>query len=95
MPNDCENTLTITGAPEDLNAFHQFARAEDEELVINNFIPIPEELLQVQSPNRDLESARKMTKAHGFPDWYQWRCHHWGTRGEPYETLKREINDEP
>lgn len=42
MPNNCENTLTITGPKEDLEAFRQAARKDKVPFEINNFIPMPD-----------------------------------------------------
>ena len=48
MPNNCENTLTITGPKADLEAFRQAARKDNNPLEINNFIPMPDSVRNTQ-----------------------------------------------
>ena len=93
MPNHCENTLNITGPAEDIRAFAAFAHREKEPLEINNFIPMPEELRNTESPNRDIESAKRLMEAHGVDNWYDWAVNNWGTKWGAYETQMMEVTD--
>ena len=93
MANNCYNVMTLTGADEQLNAFEKFAKGKDAELQINNFIPVPDELLAVDCPNRDPASAEALTKAYGAPCWYQWKLRHWGIKWDVQEVI--ELKREP
>lgn len=88
MPNHCANSLTITGTPADVSAFKSFAQGDhhDQLLQVSRFLPTPQQLLEMTSPGNDGQDLRsRMTAIHGFPDWRQWRCHHWGTSHDAYD----------
>lgn len=88
MPNHCENTMTFSGPPKDLAAFRDFAKGQhqNQPFSMESFLPTPGELLQHPAPNPDQAAAQQMTAKHGFPDWWEWRLHHWGTRADAYEV---------
>ena len=86
MSNICDSVLTITGPERDLAEFQQFASSGEEAFSLNRFVPMPPELLEVRSPNRDTDSVREMTMKHGFPSWYEWHRHHWGVKWDAADT---------
>jgi hypothetical protein len=47
--------------------------------------PMPEELNNVKAPNRDLASAKELTKKYGHGDWYSWSNANWGTKWGCYD----------
>ena len=49
MPNYCENKLKVTGDSEkEIEEFIEFAKGKNTDLTLNNFIPFPEELMQIR-----------------------------------------------
>ena len=93
MANSCWNKLTITGPEADLRAFEELARKDDEPLVINNFVPMPEELRETEAPNQDPELAEKMRQAHGAADWYEWAFANWGTKWDAHEVRMSKVTE--
>ncbi len=67
MPNWCSNKLTIKGNEEDLIEFKIHAKNIYTDLSLNNFIPMPKELENTQSPGP-------------WPNWYDWRLLNWGIK---------------
>ena len=94
MPNHCGNTLKVTGDPEDIRGFREFARSDEKHLTIRNFVPMPREIQETSSPNMDEELARKMTEAHGAPDWYEWAYLNWGTKWDVYDVHLDELTED-
>ncbi len=93
MPNNCENTLTITGPQEDIQAFRETARSENCLLDMNNFVPMPEEIRNTKFSNQDEELSQKLMDNYGAPDWYEWANQNWGSKWGPYETTVEEDSD--
>ena len=93
MPNDCENTLTITGPAEAVQAFQEFAKSDLTPLEIDNFVSMPEEVRNTSSPNRDQELAERLSREHGAPDWYEWAKRNWGTKLGAYDVDMTEVDD--
>ena len=69
MPNNCENTLTITGPQEDLAAFRQAARKDDKPLEMENFIPMPDDVR-----NGDGSPSRKWALDNWGTKWGAYEC---------------------
>ena len=90
MPNDCENTLTVTGEMTALEAFRESARGPGGPLEINRFVPMPEELEGVDDPGPEL--AERLLAAHGASGRFDWRTLNWGTKWDAYETM---LDDSP
>ncbi len=67
MPNWCFNELTITGNKESLQEFKIKVKGINTDICLNNFVPMPEELVDTISPREK-------------PNWYDWRLHNWGTK---------------
>lgn len=78
MPNWCGNTLTLTHEDPEmiLRAKDAFARGE----FLNEFIPVPADLRDTTSPNREENSAAKLKKKYGYSDWYDYCVNEWGTK---------------
>jgi hypothetical protein len=70
MPNWTSNKLIVTGGKEEIKRFKKQASGKETEFLINNFIPMPEELKGTQSP----------PKVKGDPNWYDWRLKNWGVK---------------
>ena len=89
MPNWCSNNLVISTntevdrdkAREQLKEFRDKVKIVESEFM-NNLYPMPKEL--------------ENTKA-GFgsdkPNWYDWRCEHWGTKWDINGYLEYEEED--
>ena len=71
MANECMNTMTITGNPEELRQFREAAQSESEPMDIKRFIPIPLDIQDTEPHGPDQGYAAKMIELHGFPDWRQ------------------------
>lgn len=84
MPNWCVNTLTIRGSEEDLLSFKkklEDSKGKDKTVCLfKTFVPIPQELENTTSPNRDEEQAEYLTEKYGFRDWYDWQHANWGIK---------------
>ncbi len=80
MPNWCFNALNISvESPKQLQKLMQAITNDSEQpFDFNRIIPIPEELANTSSPNKD--NADEMKKKYGFSDWYDWRVTNWGTK---------------
>ena len=56
---------------------------ENKTLTFEGVLPMPEDLnLEKSSNEPDEVKAQKEIniKKYGFADWYEWRCHNWGTK---------------
>ena len=85
MPNWCENKLTIEGNVESLIKFKEQAKSKekgiDTDIRMNNFVPMPKELINTISPWE-------------HPNWYDWALENWGTKWDITAYLVSEIDDE-
>jgi len=90
MPNWVDNRLRIIGEEEHLAEFRKWL-AEDcgGEFLFEKFAPIPQELLDNCSPNRDEQKAEEFKSKYGAADWYSWACENWGTKWD----LKQQDDD--
>lgn len=83
MPNHVTHRLKIKGPKSDRDAFiekHVNGRLLDFE----TFIPMPEEIRNTQSPNRDEALSASLMMRYGHPDWYSWSRANWGTKWNAY-----------
>lgn len=77
MPNWCNNFVEISGTKEQLD---RVAKAFGEGRLCDEFIPIPAELRDTTSPNRDEASAEALREKYGASDWYDFCVNNWGTK---------------
>lgn len=81
MPNWVDNRLRIEGKEEHLAEFRKWI-AEDcgGEFSFEKFLPIPQELIDSPSSNRDSEKTKEFEAKYGAADWYSWSVDNWGTK---------------
>ena len=91
MPNHCSNKLTLTGAPDKLKQFADFAMSGESKLDIGNFMPMPEEVRNTTAPNPDKEQASVLRERYGASDWYDWANVNWGTKWGVYRAHGGEV----
>lgn len=77
MPNWCSNSLCLQH--EDPNMIARAVKAFDEGRLLEEFIPVPAELSEATSPNRE-ESAKALKEKYGYADWYDFCVNEWGTK---------------
>ena len=93
MTNWCENKLTIKGPREELLRFVNIGKGKvlvDEEqeeipLCFNNFVPMPEELVNTVSHSQ--KKYKKLLKRFGSDNWYDWSINNWGTKWPPLSVV--------
>jgi hypothetical protein len=78
MPNWCDNSFEVSHSdPKQITRFVEaFKRSE----LCNEFIPVPNELKDTISPNRDEQSAEQLIEKTGYADWYSFCVNEWGTK---------------
>lgn len=77
MPNWCNNTLTLSHDDPAMIARAKQAFANGR--LLDEFIPVPQELKDVTSPNRE-DNAEALRKKYGASDWYDYCVNNWGTK---------------
>jgi hypothetical protein len=87
MPNWCTNYLSVYGDKKEIERF-----IKDPFLDFNRIIPMPEELLEASSPTPPghEKEAEDNIKKYGFPDWYTWAIHNWGTK---WNVAKMDVDE--
>jgi hypothetical protein len=97
MPNWCNNTLKVTGNPEQLKEFVSKTvstpETGTEEFKMNNLYPTPPELLE-EKAFANSENSEALVKKYGASDWYDWRVNNWGTKWDIGECYILENTDE-
>lgn len=78
MPNWCSNTLCLQH--EDPEMIKRAAKAFEEGRLLDEFIPIPQELHETTSLNRDANQSEYMREKYGASDWYDFAVNNWGTK---------------
>ncbi len=78
MPNWCNNTLIL--GHDDPAMIARAKAAFVEGRLLDEFIPVPAELKETTSPNRDANSAETLRKKYGASDWYDYAVNNWGTK---------------
>lgn len=78
MPNWCNNTLTLSH--EDPAMIARAKQAFADGRLLDEFIPVPQELKDVPSPNREADHAELLRKKYGASDWYDFCVNNWGTK---------------
>lgn len=89
MPNWCENNLVL-GVPnkEEADKIVAVLESSDDGVgILNHLMPEPKE------EYTDGDDAADKNKV--FPDWYNWRVNHWGTKWEvDVQHWNKEENDD-
>tara|TARA_B100000902_G_scaffold140349_1_gene138330 strand:+ start:248 stop:985 length:738 start_codon:yes stop_codon:yes gene_type:complete len=81
MPNWCENTLIIGNTNNKLETFFNENKTNDNELDFNCVCPVPNELYNTESHNKNNDNySKELEKKYGYSDWYTWCCNNWGTK---------------
>lgn len=75
MPNWCYNTVSVSH--KDPAMIERFVKATENETLLNEFVPMPEELRNTTSPSPTNES---LVEKYGASDWYSWAVNNWGTK---------------
>jgi hypothetical protein len=83
MPNWCYNRATFTH--EDPEQITRLINAAKVGKLLNEFLPMPPELLEEAPIGDDYEQKRDEIKARnvqefGYPSWYEWSIDNWGTK---------------
>ncbi len=92
MPNWCNN-WTHFRTNDRAQAERMIAAFENKQL-FQEFVPCPDELNNVDSPNRDEEHANALIEKYGHSSWYSWRVENWGTKWDTEATLDPEIQED-
>jgi len=79
MPNWCSNSITITSNKDNIDKFETFLQEKNGKEWFDFFSPCPEELRNVDSPNKN-KDADALLEKYGHPDWYSWSIEKWGTK---------------
>lgn len=85
MPNWCECELDVWGPREELSEFYLKAKwitpeGNEEPLSLNNFVPMPKELENTQSPPD--KQNKELIKKYGADNWWDWCVTNWGSKWE-------------
>lgn len=76
MPNWCNNSITIVGPADKIQALWNAAQAENSGL-LNAMLPMPEGLRNTVKGSGD----ELQTETHdGYTNWYDWSVARWGTK---------------
>lgn len=98
MPNWCFNRLEVTGSENELKKFSDKAKLmyknvegqkEKTEISLQNFLPLPEELVGTTAPNKDKNT--ELIKKYGADNWYDWQVKNWGTKWDIIATLSKQV----
>lgn len=79
MPNWCNNSVTISSNKENIDKFEAFLNEKNGKEWFDFFLPCPEELTEVDSPNKT-KNVEALTEKYGHADWYSWAVENWGTK---------------
>jgi hypothetical protein len=78
MPNWCNNSVEIYH--DDLAMIERVRTAFNGEGLLQEFIPVPQELRDAVSPNNT--NAEELIAKYGYADWYSFCVNEWGTKWE-------------
>ena len=76
MPNWCNNTITLTGPKEKITAI--YAKAKEDNALLQQLKPMPKELNETTSPSPTEGKVQPLVD--GFDNWYDWRVQNWGSK---------------
>lgn len=90
MPNWCNNNLTLTHSDPDM--IRRAAEAFNNGTLLNEFIPIPEELMTGEEDFADSEASQARIAKYGYRSWYDYCVNEWGTKWDisPYSQITSE-----
>lgn len=81
MPNWCENFLSITGNPEEMDKFHEIIKTGDGEYeLLERLYPTPEDLKIGNVSTVPDEKQLNNLEKYGYKSWYDWRIDKWGCK---------------
>jgi hypothetical protein len=91
MPNWCENRISIYGPTPKIEEIFEKIKTPVEDgqefNILENLYPTPQELNIGHAPMNNLTDQQIANKEkYGYPDWYQWRIDHWGTKWPDTDT---------
>lgn len=101
MPNYCYNTLRLHHAnPAEIDSAMRALKRGD---FLTTFVPTPKDLEQTiagtagapDSPEQiELDQRRTANlERYGYPDWYEWRIDHWGTKWDVEDKDAKRVSD--
>lgn len=77
MPNWCSNVVVLSHPNREM--LEKVKTGLTGKGLMNEFMPIPEELTKLDAPNRS-DDVDALIKKYGWPDWYTWCISNWGTK---------------
>jgi hypothetical protein len=86
MPNYAYHNVEITGPAEERERFLAECFTAGD-LDFNRIIPQPEHIIASS------KVRHRITKEDPFPDWYHWRCEHWGDKWDAGDTEVSALPD--
>lgn len=86
MPNWVYNKVSFGDEKVLKECMSKYEDSDGTYFDFNKVIPMPKELDETTSPNRDEKLAKELIKKYGAADWYQWRVDNWDTKWLPSET---------
>lgn len=88
MPNWVSNKMIFKDVQEKKKFIDKYTTKEDGVVSVdfNLAIPMPEELKNTVSPNRDEHQAAYLKDKYGYSDWYSWSCDKWGCKWNACDT---------
>jgi hypothetical protein len=86
MPNWCDNSLTLTH--DDPKMIHRAVKAFGQGKLLNEFIPVPDALMETMSGSygdevkqAELEAQQEHNRqTYGYSTWYDFCVNEWGTK---------------
>lgn len=78
MPNWCNNSVTFRH--EDPEQIARVVRGFQQDKLFGEFLPCPQELLDMGSPLSDPAQIQSNMDTYGASDWYSWCRENWGTK---------------
>lgn len=93
MPNYCDNVVVIKHKDEQL--LESLLQASVENKFCEKVIPLPQELKETKSPNRDSEERKaELHLKYGADNWYDFCINNWGTKWDIFDVSSYIEDDE-
>jgi len=93
MPNHVTQRLHIEADDKILTLIREKVNSEDHEFDANRIIAMPEMLSCTVSNGQVTDQKKSNVEKYGFPTWYEWANHWWGTKWGCYDS-KWESDDQ-